>query len=117
MAVHHWLQARRNHTTIHYEDACEGPHCNSNCPDQVILGRVSPYWGAVVQYVLLSAGLISAAICGIAKVTLMFYYKVVEKRQLRVIEECAFQTSVEESTVSVYFTFAFCMVTFRMSFL
>ena len=102
MAIHSWLEAQRNQTTIHYVDACKGPHCNLNCPDQVILGRVSPYWSAVVQYVLLGAGLISAAVCGIAKVTLMLCYKRVEKKQLRVVEECAFQTSVEESTVSVY---------------
>ena len=112
MAIHRWLEAQSNHTTIHYEDACKGPHCNSNCPDQVILGSVSSYWSAVVQYVLMGVGLVSAAICGIAKVTLVLCYKRIKKRQLHVIEECGFQTSVEESTVSVCFTSAFLVVTF-----
>ena len=101
-AIHLWLEAQSNSSTIQIQDNCQGPHCNSKCPDQVILGSLSSYWSSSVQCVILAITATVTGVCVAAKLMLLLHYKYMRRIQRRIVEECAVKISVEmESTVSL----------------
>ena len=103
-AIHQWLVAQRNYTTVRYDDMCRGPHCNPSCPDQVVLGSVAPYWNHIIQYVLLVVCVMATVICAAAKIVLYTHYKLTRRTQRKAMEECSFHSCIEESTVSCVVT-------------
>ena len=101
-----WLEAQNNSSTIQYLDTCQGPHCNSDCPDQVILGRLSPYWSTSVQWIILAVTATVTIVCVATKLVQLLNYKHMKMIQRKVVEECAVQPCGEmESAVSLVCTY------------
>ncbi len=45
-AVHQWMETTRQNPTnvVQFQDACQGAYCNSECPEEIVLGELYPYW-------------------------------------------------------------------------
>ena len=81
MAIHEWMEAMPSGGTVKFQDKCEGPRCNSQCPETVVLGELSPYWNSHLQFVVLWVVLFVSLLCFMIKVGLSIYSKMVERQQ------------------------------------
>ena len=54
-AINLWMRAATSEPrkSVRFHDACNGPYCNRECPESVVLGAVYPYWGTSYQIVIL----------------------------------------------------------------
>ena len=54
-AIHMWMATLHScsNQSIQFQDACDGPYCNSECPETVVLGEVQPYWAVPYQIIIL----------------------------------------------------------------
>ena len=64
-----------------FQDSCDGPRCNSQCPETVILGELSPYWNIHLQFIIMGVVLFVSVVCLLVKVGLSVYIRMVERQQ------------------------------------
>lgn len=88
-AVYEWLSLIESNGTIRYLDRCEGPHCNQNCPEAVVLGELTPYWTAHSQYLIVFLILLLVTSSIVMKIILDFNFAKLKKLQKSVIEDFA----------------------------
>ncbi len=81
-AIHNWLSASKRGETVHYQDNCNGIHCNRQCPDIVILGELHSYWGVGAQVAITTAILSITLICVSLKVALSVYAHKIKWEQM-----------------------------------
>ena len=60
-----------NDTTFYYVDTCDGPICNSKCPDSVLLVSDTDIWGTEAAATIFIIAALSTIVCVVAKT--MFY--------------------------------------------
>ena len=83
-AVYEWLSSN---DTIRYIDQCQGPHCNQNCPETIILGELSTYWKTHAQMLVMSLVLLLVGSSIVMKVILDINFARITKLQKSVIED------------------------------
>ena len=81
MAIRAWMEATQLGGCVKFQDRCDGPHCNSQCPETVVLGELSPYWNIHLQFIILGAILFVSLLCLMLKAGLSVYIKMVERQQ------------------------------------
>ena len=80
-AIHAWMEATLSGKCVKFQDRCDGPRCNSQCPETVILGELSPYWNIHLRFVILGVILFVSLLCLMLKAGLSMYIKMVEWQQ------------------------------------
>lgn len=69
-----------------YSDNCSGPRCNSQCPEEIVLGELGALWPFSAQILPALLVVCLTIISVIIKIVLLFHYKLLKKRQKIVIE-------------------------------
>lgn len=82
-AIYNWLQAARLGGVVRYRDSCDGPHCNPNCPEKIILGVLTSYWNFDYQAVVLAAVVGVSGASVLVKLVLQLFSWYSEYRQTR----------------------------------
>ena len=85
-AIHDWMEATLEGECVKFQDRCDGPRCNSQCPETVILGELSPYWSIHLRFIILGVVLVLSFLCLMLKVGLSVYIKMVERQQNRFLK-------------------------------
>ena len=85
-AIRQWIQASKIGETIHLYDGCSGPHCNSMCPERIVLGETTPYWGVPAQSVVLGLVFLVSVLSVAVKVVLTAYDKFIQYSQRKYLE-------------------------------
>lgn len=105
-AIHLWMNLTRSDPTadVQFQDACDGPYCNPQCPEMVVLGEVSPHWSRLAQGVILTVVAVTAIVCAMLKVGLSLMDIVTSLNQKHYLKgffarSCMFQSF--EASVSV----------------
>ena len=86
MAIHAWIEASQLGGTVKFQDKCDGPRCNSQCPETVVLGELSPYWNVHFQFNILGVVVFVSLLCLMLKVGLSVYIKMIERQQNRFLK-------------------------------
>lgn len=103
-AINLWLKASKSGGTVKFQDSCNGPHCNSQCPETVVLGELSPYWNLHFRFIIMIVISFVSTLCLLLKVGLSVYIKMVERLQHQFLRwDYCKQCEDNESVVSVHF--------------
>lgn len=102
-AIHLWMTAATSEPqkSVRFHDACDGPYCNSECPETVVLGAVYPYWGTSYQIAVLVL-IVGVALVGVVvKVGLSVRDLVISAKQKSFLKKiCLRFVDESESAVS-----------------
>ena len=69
-----------------YSDNCSGPRCNSQCPEEIVLGELGVLWPFSAQILPAMLVIFLTIVSVIIKIVLLFHYKLLKKRQKIIIE-------------------------------
>ena len=72
-AIHLWMEATKINprSVVQFQDACQGAYCNSECPEEIVLGELSPYWPFSSQVLVIVMVVSISAVCIAVKVCIM----------------------------------------------
>ena len=79
------IQWYRNRTlAMNFRDDCSGPQCNSQCPEEFLLGELdSNSWSAKAKVIISSLVLGITVLCVFLKIVLYIWQKWLQKKQDR----------------------------------
>eukprot|EP00731_Ephydatia_muelleri_P033327 Em0028g2a len=81
-ALSQWYPNRYSSTIVTIRDICSGPHCNSMCPETIILGtQLLDIWSPPVHVLLLVLVLGVALFCLLAKASFWLWYLRIDLKQ------------------------------------
>ncbi|KAL5474832.1 hypothetical protein EMCRGX_G026851 [Ephydatia muelleri] len=81
-ALSQWYPNRYSSTIVTIRDSCSGPHCNSMCPETIILGtQLLDIWSPPVHVLLLVLVLGVALFCLLAKASFWLWYLRIDLKQ------------------------------------
>ena len=81
-ALSQWYPNRYSSTIVTIRDSCSGPHCNSMCPETIILGtQLLDIWSPPVHMLLLVLVLVVALFCLLAKASFWLWYLRIDLKQ------------------------------------
>ena len=97
-----WLENARKspQKVVKLQDVCDGPYCNLQCPEMVVLGEILPYWSIPYQWVILLV-IVSITLVGMStKVVLSVGDIYVSTKQNKFLIESSSNYQESESAVS-----------------
>ena len=81
-ALSRWYPNRYSSSVVTIRDNCTGPHCNSMCPEQFVLGGPSKdTWPTASKIVILTIVGAIGVLCVLVKVVFMLWLCCVERYQ------------------------------------
>ena len=76
-----------NDTAFYHVDTCDGPICNSKCPDSVILVSDADVWGTVTAVIIFIIAALFTIVCVVAKTMFHICQKYVLHKHKKFVED------------------------------
>ena len=91
MAIHNWMEATKidPRKVVQYRDACQGAYCNSQCPEEVVLGALGPYWSLHYQIIVVVAVVGVSVACIAVKLWIMVRHLKTKRSYSKYLKEKA----------------------------
>lgn len=87
---------------MRFTDACQGPYCNENCPDEfVLIGITSNNWPKWAKMLLIAITLVIPISCIIMKGLFVIWLFILERKQLAYLNSLHDMETGEHSKLEV----------------
>lgn len=101
-----WMEMSRAdpRNVVQFQDACDGPYCNAECPEEIVLGEIRPYWSLGCQLVVLTL-VVSVSIVGVVMKSWLTLKIYINTRNREKFLELSYSDFMDDSESSVSYLF------------